>query len=78
MPVKTAELEVPIAFRVSREQAATLDFWAARLGLSRGAVVRMLITHARGEDGRLRVDNPAPWHEEALTAKRRDEADDDD
>jgi hypothetical protein len=73
MPAKVLEYEVPIALRISRAQAATIDTWAARLGLNRAAVVRMLIAHARGEDDRLRVENPAPWHEGAReTSEVRD------
>jgi hypothetical protein len=69
IPAKAVEYEVPIAVRISREQAATIDTWAARLALNRAAVVRMLIAHARGEDGRLRVENPGPWCEEAISAQ---------
>lgn len=69
MPGKGLEFEVPIALRISREQAAAIDTWAARMGLNRASVVRMLIAHAREENGQLRVDNPAPWHEEAISTK---------
>jgi hypothetical protein len=72
MPVKALEYEVPIAVRISREQAAAIDAWALRLGLNRAAVVRMLIAHARGENGRLRVENPAPWNESASAITERD------
>jgi hypothetical protein len=73
MPAKSLEYEIPIALRISREQAATIDTWAARMGLNRASVVRMLIAHARGEDGRLHVNNPAPWCDAAAeTAEVRD------
>ncbi len=61
MPAKATEYEIPIAVRISREQAAQIDAWAARLGVNRATVVRMLIAHARGEEGTLRVENVAPW-----------------